>query len=449
MRLQEVVAYFKSTKLRFLVELIKKKRDGHILSAEDIQSIINGYLTGEIPDYQISAWLMAVFFQGMNDDETAALTDAMMRSGDMIDLSSIDGIKVDKHSTGGVGDKTTLILAPLVAAAGVPVSKMSGRGLGHTGGTLDKFESIPGFQVDMTAGQFVDKVKQHGIAICSQNNKLVPADKKLYALRDVTGTVDNISLIASSVMSKKLACGADAIVIDLKVGDGAFIKTISDAEKLANIMINTAKKMNRKLIAVITGMEEPLGFAVGNALEVKEAIDTLRGHGPEDLTTLCLELGSYMLTLAGRTHSHKEGIDLLKSLILNGKAFEKFIELVASQEGDINVVKDMDLLPKATLTYEYKSKSAGYISHLSAMDIGLASVKLGAGRETKESPIDHSAGIVLTQKVGALVNVGDTLAILHANNAAFFEKAEEYMDVAYTFSETKPCKEPLIFKTIQ
>ena len=432
-----------------MVELIKKKRDGHILSAEDIQSIINGYLTGEIPDYQISAWLMAVFFQGMNDDETAALTDAMMRSGDMIDLSSIDGIKVDKHSTGGVGDKTTLILAPLVAAAGVPVAKMSGRGLGHTGGTLDKFESIPGFQVDMTAGQFVDKVKQHGIAICSQNNKLVPADKKLYALRDVTGTVDNISLIASSVMSKKLACGADAIVIDLKVGDGAFIKTISDAEKLANIMINTAKKMNRKLIAVITGMEEPLGFAVGNALEVKEAIDTLRGHGPEDLTTLCLELGSYMLTLAGRTHSHKEGIDLLKSLILNGKAFEKFIELVASQEGDINVVKDMDLLPKATLTYEYKSKSAGYISHLSAMDIGLASVKLGAGRETKESPIDHSAGIVLTQKVGALVNVGDTLAILHANNAAFFEKAEEYMDVAYTFSETKPFKEPLIFKTIQ
>lgn len=432
-----------------MVELIKKKRDGHILSAEDIQSIINGYLTGEIPDYQIAAWLMAVFFQGMNDDETAALTDAMMRSGDMIDLSSIDGIKVDKHSTGGVGDKTTLILAPLVAAAGVPVAKMSGRGLGHTGGTLDKFESIPGFQVDMTAGQFVDKVKQHGIAICSQNNKLVPADKKLYALRDVTGTVDNISLIASSVMSKKLACGADAIVIDLKVGDGAFIKTISDAEKLANIMISTAKKMNRKLIAVITGMEEPLGFAVGNALEVKEAIDTLRGHGPEDLTTLCLELGSYMLTLAGRTHSHKEGIDLLKSLILNGKAFEKFIELVASQEGDINVVKDMDLLPKATLTYEYKSKSAGYISHLSAMDIGLASVKLGAGRETKESPIDHSAGIVLTQKVGALVNVGDTLAILHANNAAFFEKAEEYMDVAYTFSETKPFKEPLIFKTIQ
>lgn len=432
-----------------MVELIKKKRDGHVLTGQDIQTIITGYLSGEIPDYQIAAWLMAVYFQGMNDDETAALTDAMMRSGDMIDLSSIDGIKVDKHSTGGVGDKTTLILAPLVAAAGVPVAKMSGRGLGHTGGTLDKFESIPGFKVDMTADAFIDKVKKHHIAICSQNNKLVPADKKLYALRDVTGTVDNISLIASSVMSKKLACGADAIVIDLKVGDGAFIKTLDDAEKLANIMINTAKKMNRNLIAVITGMEEPLGFAVGNALEVKEAIETLKGHGPEDLTNLCLELGSHMLTLAGHTQSHQEGIKLLKSLIENGKAFEKFIELVDSQDGNIDVVKNVDLLPKAALTYEYKSKSSGYISHLSAMDIGLASVKLGAGRETKESPIDHSAGIVLTQKVGALVNVGDTLAILHANNAVFFEKAEEYMDLAYTFSETKPIKGPLIFKTIQ
>ena len=432
-----------------MVELIKKKRDGHILTSDDIQKIISGYISDAIPDYQIAAWLMAVYFQGMNDDETAALTDAMMRSGDLIDLSDIPGIKVDKHSTGGVGDKTTLILAPLVAAAGVPVAKMSGRGLGHTGGTLDKFESIPGFQVDMNPADFVDKVKKHGIAICSQNAKLVPADKKLYALRDVTGTVDNISLIASSVMSKKLACGADAIVIDLKVGDGAFIKTIDDAEKLAHIMISTAQKMNRKLIAVITGMEEPLGFAIGNALEVKEAIDTLKGHGPEDLTYLCLELGSHMLTLAGRTQSHEEGIDLLKSLIENGQAYEKFIELCASQGGDIEVIKNMELLPKASLTFEYKSKKAGYISHLSAMDIGLASVRLGAGRETKESPIDHSAGIVLTKKVGALVNEGDTLAILHANDRTFFTQAEAYMDLAYTFSETKPTKEPLIFKSIQ
>jgi pyrimidine-nucleoside phosphorylase len=432
-----------------LVELIKKKRDGHILTSDDIQSIISGYIAGSIPDYQIAAWLMAVYFQGMNDDETAALTDAMMRSGDMIDLSEIPGIKVDKHSTGGVGDKTTLVLAPLVAAAGVPVAKMSGRGLGHTGGTLDKFESIPGLRVDMTAEEFIDKVNHHGIAICSQNATLVPADKKLYALRDVTGTVDNISLIASSVMSKKLACGADAIVIDLKVGDGAFIKTIEDAEKLAHIMISTAKKMNRKLIAVITGMEEPLGFAIGNALEVKEAIDTLKGHGPEDLTTLCLELGSYMLSLAGRTQSHEEGIALLKSLIENGQAYNKFIELCASQGGDIEVIKNMDLLPKASLTFGYKSKKAGYISHLSAMDIGLASVRLGAGRETKESPVDHSAGIVLTKKVGDLVDEGDILAILHANDASFFTHAEKYMDLAYTYSETKPSKEPLIFKTIQ
>ncbi len=431
-----------------MVELIKKKRDGHVLTAQDIKTIISGYLSGEIPDYQIAAWLMAVYFQGLNDDETAFLTDAMMRSGDMIDLSAIPGIKVDKHSTGGVGDKTTLILAPLVAAAGVPVAKMSGRGLGHTGGTLDKFESVPGFRVEMTAEEFIDKVKKHNIAICSQNNRLVPADKKLYALRDVTGTVDNISLIASSVMSKKLACGADAIVIDLKMGDGAFIKNIADAEKLANIMINTARKMNRQLMAVISGMEEPLGFAVGNALEVKEAIDTLKGHGPDDLTSLCLNLGSYMLELAGRTKNHEEGMALLQSLINNGQAFEKFVELIESQHGDVEVVKNTALLPKAPLTFEYKSKFTGYISHLSAMDIGLASVKLGAGRETKESPIDHSAGIVLTKKVGAYVKVGDTLAILHAGNAAFFEKATEYLDVAYTFTETEPMKAPLIFKTM-
>lgn len=432
-----------------MVELIKKKRDGHVLAVEDIQTIISGYISGVIPDYQVAAWLMAVYFQGLNDDETAALTEAMMRSGDMIDLAEISGIKVDKHSTGGVGDKTTLILAPLVAAAGVPVAKMSGRGLGHTGGTLDKFESIAGFRVDMTAAEFIDKVKKHNIAICSQNNKLVPADKKLYALRDVTGTVDNISLIASSVMSKKLACGADAIVIDLKVGDGAFIKTIEDAEKLAHIMIKTAKKMNRSLIAVITGMEEPLGYAVGNALEVKEAINTLRGNGPEDLTTLCLELGSYMLMLAGHTKSHNEGISTLKTLISNGKAFDKLIELVNSQEGDTEMIHRPELLPKASLRHEYKSKTNGFISHLSAMDIGLASVKLGAGRETKESPIDHSAGIILTKKVGDLVQIGDTLAVLHANDASFFTKAEEYMQMAYSFTKTKPNKEPLIFKTIQ
>lgn len=432
-----------------MVELIKKKRDGHILTSAEIKTIITGYIEGKIPDYQISAWLMAVFFQGMNDEETAALTNAMMKSGDIIDLSEIPGIKVDKHSTGGVGDKTTLVLAPLVAAAGVPVAKMSGRGLGHTGGTLDKLESIDGFQVEMTASEFIDKVKRHGIAICSQNSQLVPADKKLYALRDVTGTVDNISLIASSVMSKKLACGADAIVIDLKMGDGAFIKNIHDAEKLAEIMINTAKKMDRKLIAVITGMEEPLGFAIGNALEVKEAIDTLKGHGPKDLTQLCLDLGSNMLICAEKVANHDEGVHLLRSLIDNGKAFAKFGEMVADQKGDIKMINNPDLLPKSQYTYEYKSKSSGYISHLSAMDIGLASVKLGAGRETKESTIDHSAGIILTKKVGDYVNIGDTLAILHANDMEFFAAAEKYLNDAYTFSEAPPQKQPLIFKTLR
>ncbi|MBK8515589.1 MAG: thymidine phosphorylase [Saprospiraceae bacterium] len=269
-----------------LVDLIKKKRDGFALSKDDIYTIINGFVSGQIPDYQVAALLMAIYFREMNDEETAYLTDAMMRSGDLIDLSTIPGIKIDKHSTGGVGDKTTLVLGPLVASAGVPVAKMSGRGLGHTGGTLDKLESIPGFDVSMSADHFCRQVKKHGIAICSQNAQLVPADKKLYALRDVTGTVDNISLIASSVMSKKLACGADGIVIDLKIGDGAFIKNLTDAEKLARIMISTAHKMNRKLVAVITGMEEPLGYAIGNALEVKEATDTLKGKGPKGLTEL-------------------------------------------------------------------------------------------------------------------------------------------------------------------
>ncbi|MBC7885650.1 MAG: thymidine phosphorylase, partial [Saprospiraceae bacterium] len=296
--------------------------------------------------------------------------------------------------------------------------------------------------------EFINKVKSHGIAICSQNATLVPADKKLYALRDVTGTVDNISLIASSVMSKKLACGADAIVIDLKLGDGAFIKTLADAEKLAGIMIATAERMDKKLVVVISGMEEPLGFAVGNALEVKEAIDTLRGHGPEDLTRLCLELGSHMLMLAGHVTNHEEGILELKALIENGKAFNKFVELVTSQGGDVETVRQTDLLTKSALTHEYKSKSTGFISHLSAMDVGLATVKLGAGREVKESIIDYSAGIILVRKVGDFVQKGDTLAVLHANMSSLFQKAEEFMDLAYTYSETKPHKQPLIFKTM-
>ncbi len=431
-----------------MLELIKKKRDGYALSNDEIKEIIKGFVDSTIPDYQMAAWLMAVYFRGMNDEETAYLTDAMMRSGDLIDLSAIPGIKIDKHSTGGVGDKTSLVLCPLVAAAGVPVAKMSGRGLGHTGGTLDKLESIPGFNVNMSAEQFCLQVKQHGIAICSQNAQLVPADKKLYALRDVTGTVDNISLIASSVMSKKLACGADGIVIDLKMGDGAFIKSVADAEKLASIMIATARRMDRKLVAVITGMEEPLGNAIGNTLEVKEAIDTLKGNGPADLTEICLELGSEMMMLAEKANDKEEAKGILMELISNGKAFEKFVEVIEIQGGNTAFVKDTSLFPFAKYTSEYKSKKSGFISHLSAMDIGLASVKLGAGRETKESPIDFDAGIFLVKKVGEYVGFGDTLCILHANDRQLFEKAEIYMDKAFTFSESKPAKEPLILKII-
>ena len=431
-----------------MVELIIKKRNGLELSKEEYQSIIDGFVSGDIPDYQISAFMMAVFFKGMNSTETANLTDIMMRSGDLIDLSEIKGIKVDKHSTGGVGDKTTLVLAPLVAAAGVPVAKMSGRGLGHTGGTLDKMESIKGLSVDMTREEFIDNVNRIKIAVCGQNANLVPADKKLYALRDVTGTVENTSLIASSIMSKKLACGADAIVIDIKVGHGAFMKTVEDAEALAKIMIDIGSKMNRKVITVITSMSEPLGFTIGNALEVKEAIDTLQGNGPDDLTELCLELGSHMLVLGEAAKTQDEAVETLKQLINSGAAFDKFKELVKAQGGDTSVIDQTNLLPNTQFSEAYKSKSEGYISELNALDIGLASVKLGAGRETKASVIDFGAGIVLKKKIGDYVKKDEALAILYSNNSANFTKAEEFMDKAYTFSEKKPSPKPLILKTV-
>jgi len=431
-----------------MVELIINKRNGLELSKENYSTIINGFISGEIPDYQISAFLMAVYFKGLTNRETANLTDVMMRSGELIDLSEIKGIKVDKHSTGGVGDKTTLVLAPLVAAAGVPVAKMSGRGLGHTGGTLDKLESIKGLSVDMSREEFIDKIKKHNIAVCGQNANLVPADKKLYALRDVTGTVDNMSLIASSIMSKKLACGADAIVIDIKVGHGAFMKTIEDAEELAEIMIGIGSKMDRKVIAVITAMSEPLGFAVGNALEVKEAIDTLKGNGPDDLTTLCLELGSHMLVLGQVAKDYDEGVSILKRLIKSGEAFKKFVEFVEAQGGDSKEIQQTELLPNAMFSYTYKSKKEGYINDLNALDIGLASAKLGAGRETKESVIDFGAGIMLKKKIGDYVNKEETLAMLYSNNDTTFVRATEFMDLAYKISQDKPIEKKLILKTV-
>ncbi len=432
-----------------MVDLIVKKRNGLELNKKELTSIIDGFISGEIPDYQISAFLMAIYFKGMNNMETAILTDLMMRSGDLIDLSAIEGIKVDKHSTGGVGDKTTLVLAPLVAAAGVPVAKMSGRGLGHTGGTLDKMESISGFSVNMTKDQFIDNVKSHNIAVCGQNANLVPADKKLYALRDVTGTVNNISLIASSIMSKKLACGADAIVIDLKVGHGAFMKTLEDAEELAQVMINIGAKMNREVIAVITAMSEPLGYTIGNALEVKEAIDTLKGKGPDDLTELCLELGGHMLVLGKVAENHEQAVLKLKDLISSGKAFDKFKEFVIAQGGDVNTVENTDQLPSTKYSRVYKSEHQGYISELNALDVGLASVKLGAGRETKNSIIDYGAGILLKKKIGDFVEIGDTLAELFSNEEDAFEKANELMETAYKFTEKKPLANPLILKTVR
>jgi len=431
-----------------MVELIIKKRDGFELSKAELKTIIDGFLSGDIPDYQVSAFLMAVYFRGMTPDETANLTDVMMRSGELIDLSKIKGVKVDKHSTGGVGDKTSLVLTPLVASAGVPVAKMSGRGLGHTGGTLDKMESIKGLSVDMTRQEFIDNVKRHGIAICGQSKNLVPADKKLYALRDVTGTVNEISLIASSIMSKKLACGADAVVLDVKVGNGASMKTVEEAEGLAKLMIDIGTKMKRKVVAFFTAMSEPLGLAVGNALEIKEVIETLKGNGPEDLTTLCLELGSQMLVLGEVAKNHDEGIKILKSMIASGKAFEKFKELVAAQGGDVGVVDNPDLLPDAKFSQDFKNKTEGYITELNALNIGLASVKLGAGRETKESSIDFGAGIILKKKIGDYVKKDEVLATLYSNNPANFAKAEAIMELAYKIGKEQPQPQPLILKTM-
>ncbi|HPK10486.1 MAG TPA: pyrimidine-nucleoside phosphorylase [Saprospiraceae bacterium] len=432
-----------------MVQLIKKKRDGQSHSREEIIEIIEGFVKGDIPDYQISAWLMAVLWQGLNEDETAWLTEAMMNSGEVIDLSEIPGIIVDKHSTGGVGDKTTLVLAPLVSSVGVHVAKMSGRGLGHTGGTLDKLESIEGFKVDMSPQAFIERVKNHGIAICSQNAQLVPGDKKLYALRDVTGTIDNISLIASSIMSKKLACGADAIVIDLKVGDGAFMKNLESAELLAETMISTANRMGRKLVAIVTDMNNPLGNAIGNSLELKEAMDTLLGEGPDDLTELCLTLGSQMLMLAERVDNLEKGRELLLESIKNGSAIQKFYELVESQGGNLEMVKHPEKLPSTTFSYDYRSSQSGYVQSIFAQEIGLAAVSLGAGRETKDSAIDFGAGIMLLAKPGDKVEKGDVLMRLYANDKAKFEIANLHLDRAIIFSNEKPEKSPLIIKTIQ
>ncbi len=395
-----------------MVDIIEKKRDNHPLTQSEIDFVINGYTKGIIPDYQISAWLMAIYFQGMSDEEAGFLTQAMLHSGDIIDLSMIDGIKVDKHSTGGVGDKTTLILGPLVASAGAKLAKLSGRGLGHTGGTLDKLESIDGCGFKLTEAQFVKQVNEINIAVAGQTAELVPADKLLYALRDVTGTVNSIPLIASSIMSKKLASGADVICLDVKIGDGAFMKTLEDARVLSKLMVSIGKQVGKTVIAFITDMDQPLGFAVGNRLEVKEAVETLSGHGPKDLETLCLEIGSYMIYHAKKAPSLEEARKIAYAQLHNGQALAKFTQFIGAQGGHIGnintFVKVKEILPVVAL-------KDGYVAKIKALPVGLASMKLGGGRETKEDIIDPMVGIVLKKKIGDKVAVGETLCEIYAN----------------------------------
>ncbi|CEI73675.1 pyrimidine-nucleoside phosphorylase [Romboutsia hominis] len=431
-----------------IYDIIRKKRDGHELPKEEINFFVEKYSKNEIPDYQASALLMAIYINKMNKQETVYLTEAMMNSGDVIDLSAIKGIKVDKHSTGGVGDKTTIALAPLVASCGAPVAKMSGRGLGHTGGTLDKLEAIPGFSIEMDAEKFINSVNEKNIAVCGQTATIAVADKKMYALRDVTATVDNISLIAASIMCKKLASGSNAILLDVKTGDGAFMKTLDDSFELAKAMVDIGCGMGRETIGMITNMDEPLGFAVGNSLEVIEAIETLKGNGPKDFVMLCETLGAYMLVLAKVCESFEEGKKMIQDAISSGRALEKLKEFIENQGGDKRVVDDYDLLPKSKNIVPIKSPKSGYISKIEAEEIGVSAMILGAGRETKEDELDLSAGIVLQKKVGDYVNEGDVLAYMHYNKEEKFEQAKERFINAYEIVDDKTQPKKLIYGVV-
>lgn len=431
-----------------MYDLILKKRDGLKLSAQEIREMIEGYTNGEIPDYQMSAMMMAIFFQGMDEEETLALTMAMAQSGDMLDLSAIEGVKVDKHSTGGVGDKTSIALTPMVAACGVKVAKMSGRGLGHTGGTIDKLESFSGFSTGIETDHFIQQVNDIGIAIMGQTKDLAPADKKLYALRDVTATVDNMSLIASSIMSKKLASGADAIVLDVKCGSGAFMKSEDDAYKLAAEMVRIGNGAGRNTMAVISDMDEPLGYAVGNALEVKEAIDTLNGHGPADFTELVFALGARMICAANLAETIEEAETKLQEVIENGSALNKLKQFVAAQGGDASFVDHPDKLPKAQIIEPILANEEGYIAQINCSEIGVCSLILGGGRETKESDIDLSVGLVLCKKKGDYVKPGEVLAMIHANDRAKLESAKKRFYEAYTFTNEYKDIKKMIKKTL-
>ena len=422
-----------------MVDLIEKKRDGKELSTEEIDYIITKYTNGEIPDYQISALLMAIFYQDMTDRESTDLTLAIAHSGDVIDLSSLDGIKVDKHSTGGVGDTTTLILAPLVASVGVTVAKMSGRGLGYTGGTLDKLEAIPGFKIELSDEEFIRIVNESKVAVIGQSGNLAPADKKLYALRDVTATVDSIPLIASSIMSKKIAAGADAIVLDVTTGDGAFMKNIEDARRLAKTMTSIGKLANRQTVAVISDMSEPLGEAIGNSLEVVEAIDTLKGKGPEDLLEMCYALGSQMVVLANQATTIEEARALLKEALESGKALDKFKEMIQNQGGDASIVEQPERLLTAKYVIELPAKKSGIVSKLVANELGIAAMMLGAGRKTKEDDIDHAVGLKLNKKIGDSVIEGESLLTIYSNEKEITSVQELlYQNIEISKSAEKP-----------
>ncbi|MGF2061503.1 pyrimidine-nucleoside phosphorylase [Mammaliicoccus sciuri] len=429
-----------------MVDVIAKKRDGKELTKEEIEFFVKGYTAGDIPDYQASSLAMAIYFQDMTDEERANLTMAMVESGDQIDLSEIEGIKVDKHSTGGVGDTTTLVLAPLVAALDVPVAKMSGRGLGHTGGTIDKLEAVEGFHVEISEQEFIDLVNKDKVAVIGQTGNLTPADKKLYGLRDVTGTVNSIPLIASSIMSKKIAAGADAIVLDVKTGAGAFMKTIEDSELLAHAMVKIGNNVGRNTMAIISDMSQPLGRAIGNGLEVKEAIETLKGEGPEDLTELVLTLGSQMVVLAKKAETLDEAREKLLEVIRNGKALEKFKVFLENQGGDGSVVDDVTKLPQAQYTFEVKAETSGYVSHIVADEIGVASMLLGAGRATKDDIIDLAVGLVLNKKVGDKVEAGESLVTIYANQEDVKDvKAKILENITISDEQVKPT---LIHKVI-
>jgi pyrimidine-nucleoside phosphorylase len=429
-----------------MVDLIQKKRDGGVLSEEEINFIVSGYTSGDITDYQMSALLMSIYFEDMTDEEITCLTMAMSHSGDVIDLSEIDGIKVDKHSTGGVGDTTTIVLAPLVASVGAAVAKMSGRGLGHTGGTIDKLEAIPGFQVEIPNDDFIRLVNESFVAVTGQSGDLAPADKKIYALRDVTATVDSIPLISSSIMSKKIASGADAIVLDVTTGDGAFMKSLEDAERLAHTMVRIGKLANRQTMAIISDMSQPLGNAIGNANEIVEAIDALKGEGPEDLMEMVYTLGSQMVVLAKKAETLEEARQMLEENIKNGKATEKFKEMIRNQGGDDSIVDHPEKLPQAKYVFEVPAKESGVVSKMVADQIGIAAMMLGAGRSTKEETIDYAVGLYLNKKVGDVVKEGESLVTIYANR----EDVEDVKQVLYENIEIgESGKEPtLIHKVI-